>query len=70
MPFVEDDDVIKAISADGSDQLFRESILPERSSRDQAIAYARAVRRRMKNVTIGAIAITNDLAWRFTPAAA
>jgi hypothetical protein len=27
MPFVEDDDVIKAISADGSDQPFRESII-------------------------------------------
>jgi hypothetical protein len=28
MLFVEDDDVIKAISADGSDQPFRDSILP------------------------------------------
>ena len=27
MPFVEDDDVIKAISADGSDQPFGESIV-------------------------------------------
>ena len=27
MSFVEDDDVIKAISADGSDQPFRESIM-------------------------------------------
>jgi hypothetical protein len=32
MLFVEDDDVIKAISADGSDQPFHESILPPAST--------------------------------------
>ena len=69
MPFVEDDDVIKAISTDGSDQPFSESILPGRSSRYRAIAYAHGCEAPHEDVTIGAIAITNDVAWRFTPAA-
>jgi hypothetical protein len=68
MPFVEDDDVIKAISADGSDQPFGESILPGRSSRYRAIAYAHHCDASNESVAIGAIAITNDIAWRFIPA--
>ena len=69
MSFVENDDVIKAISADGSDHSFRESILPGRSSRYRAIAYAHGCDASNESVAIGAIAITNYIAWRFIPAA-
>jgi hypothetical protein len=61
--------VIKAISADGSDQPLSESILPGRSSRYRAIAYAHGCDASNESVTIGAIAITNNIAWRFIPAA-
>ena len=69
MLFVEDDDVIKAISADGSDQSFGESILPGRSSRYRAVPYAHGSEAPNKSVAIRAITIPNDIAWRFIPAA-
>jgi hypothetical protein len=34
MPFTEDDNVIKIVSPDGSDEPFRESILPARNEPD------------------------------------
>jgi hypothetical protein len=69
MLFVEDDDVIKAISPGRSDQPFRESILPGRSSRYRAVPYAHGCEAPNERVTIGAISITNDIAWRFAPTA-
>jgi len=69
MLFVEDDDVIKAISADGSDQPFGESILPGRSSQYRAVPYAHGCEAPNKSVAIRAITIPNDIAWRLTPAA-
>jgi hypothetical protein len=61
MLFVEDDDVIRAISADGSDQPFRES--------HRAVPYAHGCEAPNEGVAIGAIAISNEMAWRFIPAA-
>jgi len=68
MPFLEDDEEIKAISADGSDQPFSESILPGGSSRYRAIAYAHSCDASNESVAIGAIAIANNMAWGLIPA--
>jgi hypothetical protein len=53
MLFVEDDDVIEAISA----------------SRDRPIPYAHGSKTPDEGATIRAIAITNDILWRFIPTA-
>ena len=69
MPLAKDHDVIEAVPADRSDQPLRESILPGRSSRNRAIPYAHRREAPNESLAIGAIAITNEIARRLTPAA-
>jgi hypothetical protein len=59
MPLAEDNDVVKALSSDRSDEPLW----------DRAIPYAHGCKAPNESAAIDAIAITNDIAWWFTPAA-
>jgi hypothetical protein len=69
MLLAKDQDVIEAVPPDRSDQPLRVSILPGRPSRNRAIPYAHRCEAPNEDLAIGAIAITNDIAWRLAPAA-
>jgi hypothetical protein len=69
MLLAKDHDVIAAVPPDRSNQPLRESILPRRSSRNRAVTYAHRCEAPNEGLAIGAIAITNDIARRLTPAA-
>ena len=69
MLLAKDYDVIEAIPPDRPYQPLRESILPERSSRNRAIPYAHCCEAPNEGLSIRAIAITNDIARRLTPTA-
>jgi hypothetical protein len=67
MLLAKDHRVIEAVPPDRCDQPLRESILG--SSRSGAIPYAHRCETPNESFAIGAIAITNDIALRLTPAA-
>jgi hypothetical protein len=67
MLLAKDYHVIEAVAPDGFNQPL--SILPRGSSRNRAIPYAHCCEAPNESLAIGAIAITNHIAWRLTPAA-
>jgi hypothetical protein len=69
MLLTEDKDMIQAISADRADEPFGVSILPGRPSRNRLIPYAHGSKTPDEGTPVRAIAITNDILWRFAPTA-
>jgi len=67
MLLTEDNDMIQAISPDGTDEPFGVSILPGRPSRNRPIPYAHGSNMPDEGTAVRAIAITNDILWRFAP---
>ena len=69
MLLTEDNHMIQAISADGTNKPFGVSILPGRPSRSRPIPYAHGSKTPDEGTAVRAIAITNDVLWRFAPTA-
>jgi len=69
MLLTEDNDMIQAISPDGTDEPFGVSILPGRPSRNRPIPYAHGSKTADEGTAVREIAITNDILWRFAPTA-
>src|SRR5215470_1315264 len=67
VPLTKDSDMIKTVSPDRTDEPFRTSVLPRGSSRSRVIPYAHGPNTPDEGGTIRAIAITNDISWRFSP---
>ena len=58
MPLIENDDMIQAVSADGTDQALNERILPRRARRRDNRFYTQALDRSVHGFTIAAISVS------------
>src|SRR5262245_54359711 len=66
--FAQDDNMVKAIPPDRSDQPLRISVLPWRTSRDRAVTDAHRSHAADEGWAIGAITVANEIAWCLSPA--
>ena len=63
MPLIENDDMIQAVSADGTDQALNERILPRRARRRDDRFYTQALDPSLHGFTIDAISVSQQIAW-------
>src|SRR6201981_3524822 len=66
----EHNNVVKAFPSDRTDQPFSISILPRRARRRRSIANAHRSKPSDEDLTIGTVAVTNEIAGSLSPAAA
>src|SRR5262245_51219683 len=69
MPFAEDNNMVKTIPPDRSDDPLRISVLPWRASRDRAVADAHGTHTTDERWAVGTIAVTNEITWYLSPCA-
>src|SRR3990172_2078081 len=62
MFLVENDDVVEALAADGTDQAFHERILPRRPRRDEHFSNTKAVDASGKGIPVNAVSIADHVA--------
>ncbi len=64
MPLTEDDNVIEALSTDGSNQTFDISVLPRRASGGRAIPNAHCSEASFEYLAVGGVTVTDEIRGR------
>ena len=68
MSLAEDNNMVKTLPSDRTDEPLRISVLPWRPWRDRSISYAHCAKPFEDDIAIDAISIANDISWRLLPA--
>src|SRR5260221_1415678 len=68
MSLAEDNNMVKTLPSDRTDEPLRISVLPWRPWRDRSISYAVFCLKKKEDIAIDAISIANDVPWRLLPA--
>src|SRR5438876_9018825 len=68
MSLAEDNNMVKTLPSDRTDEPLRISVLPWRPWRDRSISYAVFWLKKKDDIAIDAISIANDVPWRLLPA--
>src|SRR5207244_12308072 len=68
MSLAEDNNMVKTLPSDRTDEPLRISVLPWRPWRDRSISYAHCAKPFEDDIAIDAISIANDISWRLLTA--